>query len=257
MLKLARGMLTEVQYRVLRTFFPRNAATDNHVGEPRSSRLRVLLGDELLKRVVGKTVVDFGCGEGYEAIEMAACGATKVIGVDIRDEVLSIARRNAQNAGVAEWCEFTTSAPPGAADVIISIDAFEHFGNPAEILKIMDRLLKPRGEVLISFGPTWLHPMGGHTFSVFPWAHLVFSEDALIRWRADFKSDGATRFSEVAGGLNQMTIARFERLIQESPFRAECIATVPIRRLKRLHNQLTREFTTAIVRCRLVKRTRA
>jgi hypothetical protein len=55
--------------------------------------------------------------------------------------------------------------------------------------------------------------LGGHLFSVFPWAHLIFSEQALIRWRSDFKSDGATRFSEVAGGLNQMTIRRFERLI--------------------------------------------
>ncbi len=52
----------------------------------------------------------------------------------------------------------------------------------------MNTLLQPAGEVLVSFGPTWYHPLGGHLFSVFPWAHLIFSEKALIRWRSTFKT---------------------------------------------------------------------
>ena len=119
----------------------------------------------------------------------------------------------------------------------------------------MDTLLKPSGEVLVSFGPTWYHPLGGHGFSVFPWAHLLFSEKALIRWRSTFKTDGATRFSEVAGGLNQMSIAKFEKFVADSPFRFATLEPVPIKKLQAFHNRCTREFTSAIVRCRLVKRT--
>src|SRR5258708_4759732 len=119
----------------------------------------------------------------------------------------------------------------------------------------MNTLLQPPGEVLVSFGPTWYPPLGGHLFSVFPCAHLIFSEKALIRWRSTFKTDGATRFSEVAGGLNKMTIAKFEDLVAESPLKFASLELVPIRRVRHLHNRLTREFTTAIVRCRLVKRT--
>ena len=139
--------------------------------------------------------------------------------------------------------------------MVISVDAFEHFADPAGVLCSMNALLQPAGEVLVSFGPTWHHPLGGHLFSVFPWAHLMFSESALIRWRSTFKTDGATRFSEVAGGLNQMTIAKFEELIAGSPLSFASFETVPIKKLRRFHNGLTREFTTAIVRCRLVKRT--
>jgi hypothetical protein len=135
------------------------------------------------------------------------------------------------------------------------MDAFEHFADPAEILRIMDALLKPSGEVLAAFGPTWYHPLGGHLFSVFPWAHLLFSEKALIRWRSTFKTDGATRFSEVAGGLNQMTVAKFKALVADSPLKFASLELVPIKKVRPLHNRLTREFTTAIVRCRLVKRT--
>jgi SAM-dependent methyltransferase len=218
--------------------------------EKESKNLK-LLGDDLLEEIRGKTVIDFGCGEGDDALEMARMGAGKVIGIDIREEVLAKARAKA--IGSQEECSFSTSAKE-LVDIIVSIDAFEHFANPQSILDSMHSLLKPFGKVLISFGPTWYHPLGGHFFSVFPWAHLLFSEKALIRWREDFKSDGATRFSEVGGGLNQMTISRFKKIISQSPFHLISLELVPIRKLRRFHNVVTQEFTTAIVRCRLQKR---
>jgi SAM-dependent methyltransferase len=136
----------------------------------------------------------------------------------------------------------------------MSLDAFEHFDDPAQILKIMRGLLKPDGRVIAMFGPTWYHPLGGHQFSVFPWSHLLFTEKALIRWRSDFKRDNATRFNEVEGGLNQMSISRFERIVAASDFEFESLEAVPIRKLRRFHNRLTREFFSAIVRCRLKPR---
>jgi len=210
----------------------------------------VLLGDRLLEDLKGKCVIDFGCGEGKDSIEIARCGASRVIGIDIWDAMLAAARRNAAAAGVADRCEFCTVATE-QVDAIVSLDAFEHFADPAAILGVMRRLLKPGGFIAVSFGPTWYHPYGGHLFSVFPWAHLLFSERALIRWRSDIRADGATRFSEVEGGLNQMTISRFERLVRACGFEADYFEPVPIRKLAPLHNRLTREFSTAIVRCRL------
>jgi len=195
------------------------------------------------------------CPGGARAVERSGAARCRgrVIGVDIQEAFLQTARQRALAAGVTENCHFATAAEE-LVDVVVSIDAFEHFGDPAEILRIMSTLLKPDGEVIISFGPTWYHPLGGHLFSVFPWSHLVFSEEALIRWRSDFKTDGATRFGEVAGGLNQMTIGRFEKLIAASPFRFVSFEPVPIRKLRPIHNWLTREFASSIVRCRLVRR---
>jgi 2-polyprenyl-3-methyl-5-hydroxy-6-metoxy-1,4-benzoquinol methylase len=218
-----------------------------------ASKVARCLGDPFLERVAGKTVIDFGCGEGGAAIELAQRGAERVIGIDIREDVLQVARQKARESGVHHICSFTQSTQE-RADIIISLDAFEHFAEPAGILRVMDTLLKPEGEVAASFGPTWHHPLGGHLFSVIPWAHLIFSEEALIRWRSGFKTDGATRFGEVAGGLNQITIRKFERIVQESPFRLASLEPVPIRKLRWFHNRFTREFTTAVVRCRLIKR---
>jgi SAM-dependent methyltransferase len=246
-------MLTEIQYRILKKLSPGAPGSCSGGAYQGKSKIAVQLGNDIFTRIAGKVVIDFGCGEGSDAIELAAKGAARVIGVDMREDVLEKAGQKATVAGVQDNCFFATSTNE-QADVVVSMDAFEHFADPAEILSIMNSLLRPQGEVLVSFGPTWYHPLGGHLFSVFPWAHLIFSEKALIKWRSTFKTDGATKFSEVAGGLNQMTIAKFERLIAESPLKVANLELVPIRQFRPLHNTLTREFTTAIVRCRLVKR---
>ena len=213
-------------------------------------KIKILLGDALFDELRGKTVIDFGCGEGDDAIALAKNGALRVIGIDIRESVLERARQKARRDALESVCHFSTTTDE-QADAIVSIDSFEHFADPAAILLTMAKLLKPGGSLYASFGPTWYHPLGGHLFSVFPWAHLIFSEKALIRWRSDIRSDGATRFGEVEGGLNQMTIARFEKLAKQSPFVIDFLEAVPIRRLRLLHNRLTREFTSSIVRCKL------
>ena len=215
------------------------------------SKLEVLLGKGVWETLRHREVIDFGCGDGAEAVDMAEHGAARVIGVDIRKSALEAARRRAEQAGVADRCLFVTEwhAP---VDYIVSLDAFEHFQEPDAILRSMHSLLKPTGAVLASFGPIWLHPLGGHVYSVFPYSHLLISEPALVEWRSKYKTDGARSIAET--GLNRMTVKRFERLVASSPLRFERLEAVPIRRLRLLANRLTREFTTSTVRCTLVPR---
>lgn len=217
------------------------------------SKLEVLLGPQIWTRVSGKVVLDFGCGYGDEVIEIARHGARKVIGLDIRESVLTQARSKARKACMDDRCVFL-SQPSGKVDVILSVDGFEHYADPQAILRSMRLLIKDDGLVLISFGPTWFHPYGGHQFSIFPWSHLLFSERALIRWRLDIDCDGATCFSEVKGGLNQMSIRRFEKLVAASDFEIDHFEAVPIRPLRWLWNSWTREFFTSVVRATLVPR---
>ena len=247
-------MLDQLQFRILKKIAPGDPQAMAGSAYEGKSKVGVYLSDGLLDLVRDKTVIDFGCGEGADSVDLARFGAKKVIGIDIRQSVLDKAKANAAAAGVGECCEFVTSTET-KGDMIVSLDAFEHFGDPGAILDIMYGLLKPGGCVMACFGPTWYHPLGGHLFSVFPWAHLVFSEAALIRWRSTIRPDGATRFSEVSGGLNQMTIARFERLVSASKFEIEELVTVPVRPLRPVHSRLTREFTTALVRAKLVAKT--
>lgn len=213
-------------------------------------RLQEFFGEKFCEEIRGKSVADFGCGGGRDVVEMLLRGAAHGVGLEIREEAHERARRRAEFYGVADRCEFRTAAKT-PADIVISVDAFEHFGNPEEILRLMAESLKPGGVAWISFGPPWYHPKGGHLFSIFPWAHLFFTEKALIEWRKQYRDDGATRFSEVAGGLNRMSIRRFKKIIRNSPFEIRRFEVCPIKGIRLFDNPITREFLSASVRCRL------
>ena len=215
------------------------------------SKLEVLLGPQIWDLTRDKEVLDFGCGPGAEAVEIAEHGARHVIGIDLRQRWLELGAELAVAQGVADRCTFAREWKD-PVDLIVSLDSFEHFADPAGVLAHMRGLLRPGGKVLAAFGPTWYHPLGGHIYSVFPFSHLLFSERALVRWRAMHKSDGATTIAE--SGLNKMTISRFIRLVEASPLKFASFELLPIRPLRRLANRLTREFTTAAVRCSLVPR---
>jgi SAM-dependent methyltransferase len=242
-----------IGYRLLRRLSPGTTGNNDYTAYEGKSKVEVLFGPEVWNELRGKVVVDFGCEGGLESIDLAKHGVKKVIGVDLYEDTLAEARRRAEEAGVADRCVFTRD-PAEKVDVVMTLDAFEHFADPAGMLDVMGKLLKDDGFILACFGPTWYHPLGGHGFSIFPWAHLVFTEKAIMRWYGDFSREKPTRFSEVRGGLNQMTIGRFERIVAASDFRFESFKAVPIRKLKPLQNRLTREFTTAVVRCKLVRR---
>jgi 2-polyprenyl-3-methyl-5-hydroxy-6-metoxy-1,4-benzoquinol methylase len=64
------------------------------------SKLEVLLGPGVWDAIRGKTVVDFGCGPGQEAVELAERGAKRVIGLDLRERWLEMGRALARDHGV-------------------------------------------------------------------------------------------------------------------------------------------------------------
>ena len=249
-----RGLptLAYCEYRLLRWAYPQDPDHLNGHAYDGRSKLKTLLGSSLFHKTRGKTVIDFGCGYGDQTIELAKRGAKLVIGLDIREELLAAASRKA--SGITNVRFLTPrQCPREAADFVISLDSFEHFDDPSAVLDLMNDLLRPGGTLLSSFGPPWKHPFGGHTFSAFPWAHLLLSEPALVGWYNQNKNKAIFRFEEVSGGLNRMTITKFEALVRSSRFREALITPVPIRKLKRLHNALTREYTTAVIKCQLTK----
>ena len=155
--------------------------------------------------------------------------------------------------------EFVQEVPPehrGAFDLVISQNAMEHFAEPLSILEIMYETLKPKGHAAITFSPPWLHPYGAHVsyFTPVPWVHLVFPEETVLRVRARYRADGARRYDEVEGGLNKMTLKRFEQLTRASRFALEECRYVAIKGLPFLSSiPLLREFVTSRVDCLLVK----
>jgi len=229
---------------------PGNEVTTAYEGR---SKMEQLFGLSIWSELSDKSVIDFGCATGMESVEIAQHTNARITGLDIREDALAKARVRASEAGVGDRCQFVTETTE-KADVIVRLDAFEHFADPLAMLRLMRGLLKDDACILACFGPTWYHPLGGHGFSIFPYAHLLFTEGALMRWYRDKSGGEARHFGDVRGGLNQLTIREFERIIDQSDFKLERLGAVPIRKLRPVANRLTREFTTSVVRCKLVPR---
>jgi SAM-dependent methyltransferase len=216
-----------------------------------------------LGNMKAQTVMDFGCGYGRTVVEIAKLGPSKAIGLDIRDSVLHEARQLAENEKLSN-VRFVNALTNdvkelyGKVDIIVSIDAFEHYGDPAKILGEMDKYLTGDGQVYISFGPPWWHPYGPHLqfMTRLPWPHIMFTERALMAARSLYKTDGAVKFEQVEGGLNRMSLKKFEQLIHKSVFRIRTLQLIPIRRTEFLHAYCPggRELFTSIVKASLERK---
>jgi 2-polyprenyl-3-methyl-5-hydroxy-6-metoxy-1,4-benzoquinol methylase len=241
--------------RVL-TYLSPNGENNNLDGSAyrNKSKLEVLFGGDFFDQIRDKTVIDFGCGVGDESMEMVDRGAAHVTGIDIRQKFIDEAEARARRAGLSDRVAFRSTVD-GPADVIVSLDCFEHYEDPAGVLQTMAAWLRPGGKVLVSFGCTWYHPYGGHLFALFPWAHLLFTEHAMLTWRKQSHPEQIARTVKECG-LNKMTIRRFEELVAQSPLCFARYEMRPIRQAQRLHlwNRATREFFTSIVQATLVLR---
>jgi len=102
----------------------------------------------------GKRVVDVGCGGGILAESMAAKGA-KVLGIDMGETPLSVAKLHKLESGVEldyRQCtaEELAEEMPGSFDVVTCMEMLEHVPDPASVIKACAKLVKPGGKVFFS-----------------------------------------------------------------------------------------------------------
>ena len=191
------------------------------------SKLEMLLGPRIWDHTRDKDVLDFGCGPGGEAVEIAERGAGASSASTCASGGSTSASSTRPRASPIAAFAHEWSDP---VDLIVSLDSFEHFADPAGVLEQMHRLLRRGGKVLAAFGPTWYHPLGGHIYSVFPFSHLLFSERALVQWQGPAQVRRSHHHRRER--LNKMTIRRFIQLVEASPLRFVSFELLPIRPLR-------------------------
>jgi ubiquinone/menaquinone biosynthesis C-methylase UbiE len=102
----------------------------------------------------GAAVLDAGTGPGRVAIELARLGLS-VTGVDLSPSMIEQARRNAQNAGLAEKINFevgdvaTLSYPDATFDLVVSTAALHHWTDPASAAVELYRVVRPDGRLWV------------------------------------------------------------------------------------------------------------
>jgi SAM-dependent methyltransferase len=173
---------------------------------------------DFLNTIVGKRILDFGCGEGYQSIAMVRKGAKYVVGIDVSQERLTKARYISDSLKLQDRIDFTNKLEDKfkkSFDIVISQNSMEHFKEPYKMFLEMKSALKSPGKLMITFGPPWYSPYGSHMqfFTVLPYVNIFFSEKTVMQVRTRYRNDGALKYAEVEGGLNRMTVRNFDQLI--------------------------------------------
>jgi ubiquinone/menaquinone biosynthesis C-methylase UbiE len=101
----------------------------------------------------GGSVLEIATGPGYFCIELAKLGNFKITGLDISNDLIKIARNNAEKAGVKvgflQGNASNIQFPDTSFDFIFCSWAIKNFMEPQKALNEMYRVLKPGGTALI------------------------------------------------------------------------------------------------------------
>lgn len=101
-------------------------------------------------------VADFACGPGWSSIAMAlAYPLVTVDGFDLDPDVIAAARRNAEQAGVADRVRFAVAdasdpGMPGRYDLVTFFEALHDLSRPVDALRAARAMLAPSGSVVIA-----------------------------------------------------------------------------------------------------------
>lgn len=116
--------------------------------------LRLRFIEEAASGLVGKRVLDVGCGGGILSEAMATKGAV-VTGLDMGEETLDVARLHLLESGlqvnyVCTPVETFAESEAASFDIVTCMEMLEHVPDPLSVVKACANLVKPGGTVVFS-----------------------------------------------------------------------------------------------------------
>lgn len=220
--------------------------------------------------IIGKKIVEIGCGQGGISTFLAVNGAKLVIGTDINTDHLEIAKqfkskmendleinlKNRLEFKVEDAYQMTFS--DNSFDIIIADNVFEHFMQPEKVLSECYRILKPGGIVIIPNFNTYYSKYGAHLkYGLkMPWVNLIFSEkticntlyamskkdpNLLVAYPGISSNTKKIRDLRAYKDLNGMTFSRFKNIAQSNGFTLKSfVISPPCRKFKFIYSSVYR-----------------
>jgi 2-polyprenyl-3-methyl-5-hydroxy-6-metoxy-1,4-benzoquinol methylase len=161
---------------------------------PQGSRERALFSEffgffpdiDFKGSIVGKDLLDFGCGYGGRTIEYAR-QARSVVGVEPFTRHIDLATAYARSLGVRNvefrlCTQMEIPLPDASIDVVVSYDVLEHVQSPPASVAEIRRVLRPGGKAFLVF-PAYLGAASHHLdyISTLPGLHWIFSARTLVK----------------------------------------------------------------------------
>ena len=160
--------------------------------------------------VVNQNVVDIGSGDGILTAAFAERSqCAQAIGIDINpvnEDALLAYRLDYESLDslpnsltFVESSPFEIPLPSQSTDLVISWSAFEHIANPLLMLREIERILKPDGNLFLQLYPFFYSQHGGHLHEWFPQGFVDLCEDVVKQRLLSENSDASlTKLTDYA-----------------------------------------------------------
>ncbi len=140
-----------------------------------------------------KVVLDYGCGNGIHSVHLAKMGAKKVIGIDLSEKSLEIARERVKRAGLVDKIEFLKmdcekmEFPYNSFDIIFDGGTFSSL-DLKQAYPELARVLKPDGFLI-----------GIETFGHNPFTNLKRKINKLTGKRTSWATEHILKMKDFKG----------------------------------------------------------
>lgn len=185
----------------------------------------------------GAAILDVGSGWGSLCVDMASGGAKKIVGLDIKCELVDFANRYVRkhyphliDIIQFECLDLKNYDEQAVFDIIVSKDSFEHIIDLSVMLDEMKIRLKPGGKIYSGFGPLYTSPYGDHdrrrtilkpwgifgqVLALIPWAHLIL-EPTLVTMNNRYRERKITSMRDLQ--LNKFAWSDYLEIFRKSGF---------------------------------------
>ena len=165
----------------------------------------------------GKEVVSIGCGSGIDAQHLKDLGAARVVGVDISEGMIAIAKREHPDIDFAVMDMEKLDYPDTSFDIAYSSLAIHYLADWSTALKEAHRILKPGGSYIFSCG----HPLD----QVWERNHTDKSRENLLGTVRDGVDDDVYKIlgdymcaenggtGEIVGGLADVEVVTYHQTL--------------------------------------------
>jgi len=104
---------------------------------------------EALEPLSDKSVLDIGCGSGPYVVEAARRGSSKVVGLDMAQGMLDLAKQRAEAAGCIERCQFVLGmfpqdVPQEKFNYAIVMGVMDYIADPLNFLTVLAQQVTDR-----------------------------------------------------------------------------------------------------------------
>ena len=192
--------------------------------------------------LVGRRVLEIGCGHGALSVDMARSGAT-VVGVDLNEWRVGFANAMLRDRypELIARTHFTATAARDLPkdepfEFIVSKDTFEHVDDLDELLESLYQLLKPGGFLIAGSTPLYWSPKGDHgrTGLRVPSLHSVLPRPIVLAAASRHKGYKVRSLSDI--GMNGYTPEQYRQIFDRSRFEQLQIAYNQGKRISRVLN---------------------